>query len=347
MKEKKIAVAMSGGVDSSVTAALLQKQGHEVRGVFMDLGQPKIESQIARVRKVADFLGIPLQVVELREEFSRQVIDYFEKSYFMGLTPNPCVVCNRLIKCGAVLRQVLADSVDLMATGHYARIRADEDGGFQLLKGLDPKKDQSYFLSQLTLEQLSKLCFPLGEFSKEHVYKMAAEFGFEFSGSEESQDICFLKDSSVAGFLAERQVVGQPTGEIVTLDGRTLGAHQGIYAFTIGQRRGLGIPDATPYYVVGIDADSNRVVVGKEDDLWRSSLQISQVNWLAGSAPQLPAVYEVKIRYRHPVAHALVENDVGGGVTVTFSTPQRAITPGQFAVFYDGDRVIGGGPVVA
>lgn len=345
MMQKKVAVAMSGGVDSSVTAALLKKQGYQVQGVFMTLAQPDIEAQVARVRAMAERLGVELSVIDLHQEFSELVLSYFRGSYFRGLTPNPCVVCNRQIKFGLFMEKALAGGAEFLATGHYVRNHLGSDGLYHLLKGNDPGKDQSYFLCQLRQEQLARVRFPLGEFHKEAVYGMAAEFGLEFTRSEESQDVCFLKDQSVGDFLGQDGSSADYSGPVVTVAGRELGQHQGIHRFTIGQRRGLGLPDATPWYVVGLEPEDNRAIVGKKEDLFRSRLQVAEVNWLSGQAPELPVELEVRIRYRHqPVAARLVAEE-RGGIEVIFGEPQRAISPGQFAAFYRGEELLGGGPI--
>lgn len=343
--QKKIVVAMSGGVDSSVAAALLQRQGAQVQGVFMALAQPDLAEQVDRVRAVADFLRIPLTVVDLAEVFQHEVVDYFCASYFAGKTPNPCVVCNRLIKCGRLLDEARENlGAELLATGHYARISGDGTTGYRLLKGTDPKKDQSYFLGMLTQAQLARLCFPLGGLRKKEVYELAAEFGLAFGQTAESQDICFLKDQSVGDFLVAHSPGQERPGPMLTLQGEELGRHAGIHQYTIGQRRGLGLPDATPWYVVGLDPDRDAVVVGKDQDLWQQEVRLPTVHWLSGQAPVLPLVCEVKIRSRHPACEAeIAEHD--GGVRLTFAQPQRAVTPGQFAIFYEGEVVLGCGEI--
>ena len=336
---------MSGGVDSSVAAALLQQQGARVQGVFMALAQPDLAEQLQRVRAVADFLKIPLTVVDLSEPFQREVVDYFCASYFAGKTPNPCVVCNRTIKCGRLLDEARGGlGAELLATGHYARISGDGTTGYRLLTGVDPKKDQSYFLGMLTQPQLAHLCFPLGGLRKEEVYTLAAELGLAFGQTPESQDVCFLQDQSVGDFLA-RHAPGQGRpGPMLTLQGEELGLHGGIHQYTVGQRRGLGLPDATPWYVVGLDPERDAVVVGKDADLWQQEVRLPAVHWLSGQAPALPLVCEVKIRSRHPACEAEIAYH-DGGVRLTFSEPQRAVTPGQFAVFYDGEAVLGCGEI--
>lgn len=345
MTQKKVAVAMSGGVDSSVTAALLKKQGYQIQGVFMTLAQPDIDAQVARVRAMAEQLNVELTVIDLHRQFAERVLDYFRDSYLRGLTPNPCVVCNRHIKFGLFMDTALAGGAEFLATGHYVRLQQGDDGLYHLLKGNDPSKDQSYFLCQLRQNQLARVRFPLGEYRKDEVYEIAAELGLEFSRSEESQDVCFLKDQAVGDFLAESGAVLGGSGPVVTVDGREVGRHRGIHYFTVGQRRGLGIPDATPWYVVGLEATGNRVVVGKQQDLFSSRLHVVEVNWLAGHSPELPGEFEVRIRYRHqPVAAQIVSNPQGG-CDVLFAEPQRAISPGQFAAFYRGEELLGGGPI--
>lgn len=336
---------MSGGVDSSVAAALLQRQGAQVQGVFMALVQPDLEEQLLRVRAVADFLQIPLAVVDLAEPFQHEVVDYFCASYFAGKTPNPCVVCNRIIKCGRLLDQVRDTlGAELLVTGHYARISGDETTGYRMLKGVDPKKDQSYFLGLLTQAQLGHLCFPLGGLRKEEVYELAAEFGLTFRHTAESQDICFLKDQSVGEFLAVHFPGQERPGPMLTLQGKELGRHGGIHQYTIGQRRGLGLPDATPWYVVGLDLERDAVLVGKDADLWQQEVRLSAVHWLSDQPPPLPHVCEVKIRSRHSACKAEIAwHD--GGVRLTFAQPQRAVTPGQFAVLYEGEEVLGCGEI--
>lgn len=345
IQQKKIVVAMSGGVDSSVAAALLQQQGARVEGVFMALAQPDLAEQLHRVRAVADLLRIPLTVVDLGEAFRREVVDYFCASYFAGKTPNPCMVCNRTIKCGLLLAQVRESlGADLLATGHYARLSGDTATGYRLLKGADPKKDQSYFLGLLTQEQLARLCFPLGTFRKEEVYTLAAGFGLAFRHTAESQDICFLKHQSVGEFLASHAPGQGRPGPMLTLQGKELGQHAGIHHYTVGQRRGLGLPDATPWYVAGLDPESNAVVVGKDADLWQQEVELPWVHWQNIQPPTLPRVCMVKIRSRHPPCQAEIAGH-GGGVRLTFAQPQRAVTPGQFAVFYEGEAVLGCGEI--
>lgn len=342
-----VGVAMSGGVDSSVTAALLQKEGYRVRGFYMALAQPDLFEQVERVRKVAARLGVDLDVIDLGDAFDQYVLKYFRRSYYQGLTPNPCAVCNRFIKFGFFREAILAGGMDFMATGHYARVMRSSAGEpVRLFKGVDPHKDQSYFLSRLSQKQLTTIMMPLGGFAKSEVYEMAAAIGLAGVHGQESQDICFLADNDVAAFLAAADGnAGQP-GVIVTADGREVGRHLGIHRYTVGQRRGLGIPDATPYYVIALDPARDRVIVGKKDELLAKDLSVVDINWLSGYAPPMPFECEVKIRYRHSPAPAVAIIDPDGEqLRISFRDPQRAITPGQFAVLYQGDAVVGSGVI--
>lgn len=341
-----IGVAMSGGVDSSVTASLLKNRGHDVRGFFMVLAQPDLDRQVARVRGVAKHLEISLTIVDLKDSFQAAVLDYFTRSYFSGRTPNPCVVCNQQIKFGRFLEEVLAAGCQYMATGHYARIMRSEDGAFHLLKGADPRKDQSYFLHRLPQARLGRILMPLGEETKENVYRMAAELGIAGVHGAESQDVCFLQGRDLKSFLSGCAGADRGRGPIITVAGRKVGQHGGIYGYTVGQRKGLGIPDATPYYVVALDPERNTVVVGKKGELEQKELFVGGINWTGGTMPNLPRDYCTRIRYRHKGAPARVTTAERDTCRVHFQTPQLAVTPGQFAVFYEVDEVIGGGEIL-
>ena len=336
---------MSGGVDSSIAAALLKKDGHEVHGFFMTLAQEDLDEQVARARKIAGHLDIPLTVTDLSRAFAETVLDYFCESYAQGRTPNPCVLCNHSIKFGRLLEAATDHGCKLLATGHYARVARNPDGSFSLLRGLDSKKDQSYFLCRLTQRQLARIVLPHGEHTKEDVYEMAAELGLSGKHSVESQDVCFLKNQDVGGFLESRLSMIPSPGPIITADNKQIGTHAGIHHFTIGQRRGLGIPAASPYYVTAIRPETDTVVAGKKDDLWQDTIIIKNINWLSGISPRLPQQYMVKIRYRHQPAAATAEPGDEERLVLHFQEPQLAVTPGQFAVFYQEDEVIGSGEI--
>jgi tRNA-specific 2-thiouridylase len=340
----KIAVAMSGGVDSSVAAALLKKAGHEVTGVTMRTTDDRRAERDAA--DIAGRLGIPHHVIDLRDIFKRRIIDYFCGEYGRGRTPNPCVPCNRQIKFGALQDKAERLGAEYFATGHYARVEKDNSGRYILQKGRDNYKDQSYFLCQLTQEQLGRTIFPVGELTKDEVRKIAAEIGLPSASRGESQEICFIPDNDHAGFV-ERHTsgTGRP-GPIQGGDGRTLGQHRGIAQYTIGQRKGLGIAAAEPLYVTAIESDSNTVVVGKKEQTYDTELTAGNLNWIAIDAPERPIAAKAKIRYRHAEAEATVEPQEDGQVYVKFSLPQAAITPGQTVVFYDGDKVLGGGTII-
>lgn len=331
---------MSGGVDSTVSASLLLENGHRVHGFFMLLPLPGLDDQITRVRDIADRLAIPLSLVDLRQEFSAEVISYFLATYRQGQTPNPCIRCNQVIKFGALLDRMLSEGVEQAATGHYARIEPSPESS-ALYRGVDPGKDQSYFLCRLSPEQLNRLILPLGNWRKEQTYGRAAALGFDFQG-QESQDVCFLPDG-LQPFLTRQGVHDHP-GEIVAADGTVLGHHRGIFQYTIGQRRGLGLPDATPWYVTGLDPATNRVMVGKEEALFRSSLMVHAMQWLVPS-PSMPWHGTVQLRSTHRRARARVALIGPDQWRIDFEQPQRAITPGQYAVLYQGDQVIGSGVI--
>ena len=339
MNAHTIGVAMSGGGDSTVTAGLLLEQGYSVHGFFMLLPLAGLEQQISKVKQITQRLQIPLHLVDLREQFSQTIISYFVDSYRQGLTPNPCVICNLMIKCGQLMQVMTAKGMDKMATGHYARI-LHKDGRAVLHRAEDPAKDQSYFLCRLSAKQLDRLVLPLGDWKKTDVFLRAQEMGFSHFDGPESQDVCFLADQNLAVFLESRGVKSRH-GEITTKDGQVLGQHRGIWKYTVGQRRGLGLPDATPWYVTNLDADKNRVVIGKNKELFQHDVLLRDVQW---AIPQ-PESWEgrVQLRSTHRAAEAQVLPGDNTSWQVRFADPQRAITPGQFAVFYQNDQVIGSG----
>lgn len=335
-----IGIAMSGGVDSSVSASILKQQGFAVHGFFMKLPVPGVEEHLTRVRAVAGKLNVPLAIVDLEELFTERVINVFIDTYRKGRTPNPCIICNRQIKFGALRRYMHAQGMNKIATGHYARIGRTRDGLLAVQRGRDNTKDQSYFLCRLTGDQLENMIMPLGELHKTAVYQMARELGLESVHGPESQDICFLAGRSVATFFAARGVREMP-GEIVTADGRTLGHHRGLWHFTIGQRRGLGLPDATPWYVQRLDESRNQVIVCKQEGLITDRVLVTHVRWT--TPPSSNWQGRVQVRGRQRSTPACLEHDFGDTWRITFTQPQRAVTPGQFAAFYEDELVCGSG----
>jgi tRNA-specific 2-thiouridylase len=337
----KIAVAMSGGVDSSVTAALLKKEGHEVFGLTM-LVTPSDEAAVA-AREAADTLGIPHHTVDFRDIFNREIIAGFCQQYSLGRTPNPCVNCNRLIKFGILLNKSRELGAAAIATGHYARIEKQSDR-FALRKGVDRTRDQSYFLYKLTQSQLSSAVFPLGKMSKDSVRKIASEMGLASLKIKESREICFIPDNDYPRFLREHFSV-IPSGQIVDKQGKVLGQHAGIFNYTIGQRKGLGISSPEPLYVVVIESQNNTVIVGGKQAVYADEFVVADLNWISIEKITVPVSLKVRIRYLHAEAEALITPADDYKVNIKFAKPQMAVTPGQAAVFYDGDVVVGGGTI--
>ncbi len=335
---------MSGGVDSTACALLLKKHC-EIEGFFMRLAQPDFAKQRARVASVAEKIGIKLNVIDLRHEFDQKVLHYFSSSYLAGLTPNPCIVCNREIKFGLFMENILHHGMDKMATGHYARIIKDNDR-YRLYTGVDPKKDQSYFLSRLNQMQLSRILFPLGERNKESTYTFVEQHGFDDFRGLESQDICFLEDKSIGPFLEARSPKTDTHGPILSTSGERLGSHHGLFHYTIGQRKGLGISSETPLYVIALDKKNNSVIVGKNEELFKNIIKINALHWLAGSHPPLDREYTVRIRYSHRGTAATLTIEGNDHAAIFLKEPQRAITPGQFAVIYDDTELLGSGVIV-
>ena len=378
----RIAVAMSGGVDSSAAAAILKEQGHELVGFTMQLwnqrrgisvdenGEPLPSrccslDDVYDARRVAEKLGFPFYVLNLEKEFERDVVQPFIDSYLNGETPIPCVACNSRLKFASLDKLAASLGCEKVATGHYARVelvttpnQSEHAGGvptqnrYRLLRGRDPQKDQSYFLWELTQDQLSRALFPLGELSKSDARQAARENHLAVAEKKESQEICFVPDGDYAGFIdryldAEQQAHRLPgEGEIVTPSGEVLGTHAGIHRYTIGQRRGIGIADARPLYVLNVASQTNRVVVGYDDELLSDEFTAAGVNWIAFDNPTEPVRAEVRVRYRHTAAPATITPLPGNRASIKFDKPQRAITPGQATVFYRGDEVLGGGWIV-
>ena len=351
----KVVVAMSGGVDSSVAAALLKQQGYEVTGMMLrlwseagteDANRCCTPDSQALARRVAARLDIPFYVVDVKERFYTTVVQAFLDGYAQGVTPNPCVICNRQIKWGFLLEHATALGADFLATGHYAGKKTDEDGKWQLLRSADRTKDQSYVLHVLTQEKLARALFPVGGYSKPEIRAIAAGLDLPTATQADSQDLCFLAGQDYRAFLRRHDPgIGQP-GDIINRAGDILGAHQGLAYYTIGQRKGLGISSPEPLYVLGKDVSTNRLIVGIEDELGSTVLTAGQVNWIAGEPPKGPLSIQVKTRYTARETPAQVTPLEGERVEVHFDHPQRDITPGQAVVFYDGDVVLGGGTIL-
>ena len=346
-----MAVALSGGVDSAVTAMLLAEQGYEVIGVHMHLwreppeeGALPLPDPAVNARRVARALDIPFYVVDLVRPFKRLVVDPFIAGYRAGRTPNPCLFCNRRIKYGALLRWAIAHGARWLATGHYARVRLAPDGRtWQLLRGVDRRKDQSYVLYALGQEELARVMWPLGEKSKDWVRRVAAERGLPVTHAVESQDLCFIPDNDYRRFLRRYAPQALVPGPILDSSGREIGRHKGLAGYTVGQRRGLGIAAPEALYVLRLDPSRNALIVGPRRELGRDRLIAEDVHWVSGRPPDGPVSAGVKIRYRAPPAPAVVVPMPGARAEVRFARPLRDITPGQGAVFYDGEVVLGGG----
>lgn len=357
---KRVAVAMSGGVDSSVTAGLLKQQGYDVIGITLRLWEEDLACTIDNVhaccslssvddaKAVASVLGIPHYTLDFRELFRRDVIDYFVDSYRRGKTPNPCIACNKFIKFGLLWEKAKQFGADFLATGHYARLAKDEQTGiYSLLRGTDRRKDQSYVLYQLTQDILPHLLFPMADLEKADTRKLAKEWNLPVFNKPESQDICFIPDNDYKGFLEKEQKDIFKPGDFVDESGRVIGRHQGIAAYTVGQRRGLNLGGpGGPYYVTALDVEHNRVIVGSEKDLFSKTVEASEATWVE-QVPTAPFRALGKIRYAANESPCTVYPD-GDDMRVEFDEAQRAVTAGQALVLYDeetGERVLGGGVI--
>ncbi len=345
---KTVALALSGGIDSALSAYLLRKEGFRVIGLHADFGFYP-EPPLPWLNKITSFLNIPLEVLSLKEIFEQKVVKYFISEYKNGRTPNPCVVCNPLIKFDLLYQKGLDLGADFFATGHYARIVPAPWGeGQTIARGLDPIKDQSYFLHRLRPENLNRILFPLGQWTKDKVRDLAREIGLPVNPKGESQDICFLPKGGYREFLLKKNSSDliRP-GDIVDLQGKKLGTHQGLFAYTIGQRRGLGLPAAEPFYVVHMDPNLNRLVIGGKEDLESSGCRLSNVHFLT-RPPQINGLeVMVQVRYKNKATKARIRLGKNQDLEIHFQNPQKAVTPGQAAVFYWQDMVLGGGWIEA
>ena len=354
----KIVVGLSGGVDSSVAAYLLKQAGHEVIGVTMQIWQEEENSiqeenggccglsAVEDARRVAQMLEIPYYVMNFRQEFKKAVIDYFVAEYMEGRTPNPCIACNRYVKWESLYHRARAIGADGIATGHYSRIVKLENGRYALQKSITDAKDQTYALYNLTQEQLAHTLMPVGAYSKEEIRKLAEEIGLLVANKPDSMEICFVPDNDYAGFIEQYTGKEFSEGNFVNTAGEVLGKHKGIIHYTVGQRKGLGIALGARTFVKEIRPETNEVVLASNEELFSDVLYASRINFMSIETLQQPMEVMAKIRYNHKGAKAtieLVEEDV---VKVTFAEPQRAITPGQAVVWYDGDIVVGGGTIL-
>jgi len=355
---KRVVTGMSGGVDSSVAAYLLKQQGYDVIGVTMQIWQDKSKATLEReggccslsavedARRVCDKLGIPFYVMNFKQIFEKKVIDYFVDEYLMGRTPNPCIACNRFIKFDALLERAKALEAEYVATGHYAKVMYDEDYKRYIIRKSDsPLKDQTYVLYNLTQDQLGHILMPLGDYNKEQVREIARELGLRTANKPESQEICFVEDNNYGRFINERRGDEIKPGMFVDVRGNKLGNHKGIAHYTVGQRKGLGISIGKPLYVVEIIPEKNLVVLGDETEVFGRELRASQMNYIAFEKLEEPIDVKAKIRYSAREADAKVIPMGNKRVRVVFEEPQRAITPGQAVVFYQGDVLVGGGTI--
>lgn len=352
MTTRKVVVAMSGGVDSSVAAALLVEQGYDVTGMMLRLwSEPGREDSnrcctpdsMARAKNVAAILNIPFYVLDVKEMFRETVVDFFLNGYAQGVTPNPCLVCNQQIRWGFLLERALSTGADFFATGHYAKLETSDRGRVRLLKAVDQHKDQSYVLAVLDQNQLSRTLLPLGNYPKPEVRELADKFGLPVSSTKDSQDLCFLAGNDYRDFINRHTNGTKRNGEIINQQGMVLGDHEGLAMYTIGQRKGLGISSPEPHYVIDKKPETNQLIVGTKEKLGKNQLHAKSANWISGEAPKKAFSAHVKIRYRSPAYPSEVMPVNEDSFKVIFSEPLRDITPGQAAVIYQGDEVLGSG----
>ena len=356
--KKKVVVGMSGGVDSSVAAWLLLQKGYDVMGVTMQIWQDEVPEQVEEnggccglsavddARRVASRLEIPYYVMNFKQDFKENVIDYFMDEYLKGHTPNPCIACNRYVKWESLLKRSMDIGADYIATGHYARIEKLPNGRYALRKSATSAKDQTYALYNLTQEQLSKTLMPVGEYTKDQIRTFAEELGLPVAHKPDSQEICFVPDGDYAKFIEENSGKKIPEGNFVWTDGTVIGKHKGITHYTIGQRKGLGLAMGRPVVVTEIRPETGEGVIGEADDVFRTTLRADRLNWMSVPDIEGEARFLAKIRYNHSGSMCTVRKIEEDLVECTFDEPVRAVTPGQAVVFYDGDYVAGGGTIL-